>query len=290
MPIQSTRCTGRLCFSKERHGKMLLAALALLDLFLLLLLFAGCASESALLREDPGFTAASLRSGGLAVLGVVQVDEVTQARPPLIDALERVLAGSRHDIPLVRASAAQAALGDSATRLFLLGYQLRGDPDSVWLAKAAAAARASARYGVLARVEGNSVHFGTRFVPSSATTGEGEQSLRVTGRDVRVQVTVYDLATRGIVFRGKFAGSSDAAPNLRPPPADTLSPDSLLPAPRPNQRPSQTFRPGSAGFPTPGPSESPSDLGFPEAPSVARAAEEAFLNFARSLPGGPGPR
>lgn len=250
-------------------------------------LASGCATESKLLREDPGFSAESLRKGGLAVLGVVQVDEVVQARPPLIAALERVLTGARKDIPLVRADQVRAALPDPAMRLFLLGYQMRGDPDSLWLARAASAARPLARYGILARVEGTSIRYGTRNVPSSIATGEGGQDLRVTGRDVRVVATVYDLGTGAIVYRAKFIGGSDEAPNFRPPPADTLNPDSLPPM-QPQRGPSQTFRPGMT-YPTPGPSDSPYDLGYPEAPSVARAAESAFLILARSLPGGPAP-
>jgi len=250
----------------------------------------GCASESTLLREDPGFTAASLRSGGIVVLGAVQVDEVTQSRPPLIEALQRVLRGARKDVPLVTNDRVQAALGDSAMRLFLLGYQMRGDPDSVWLLRAADAAHTFARYGVLARIEGTSIRYGTREVPPIEASGEGGHSVRATGRDVQVQMTVYDLATRGIVYRAKFLGSSDAIPYWKPPPADTTNPDSIPPKQTWVQGPSQSIRPGTAGFPTPGPSDSPSDLGYPDAPPVARAAESAFLTFARSLPGGQPPQ
>jgi hypothetical protein len=295
-PIQSTRCTGRLCSAPLRLGKTLVLAVAralarersarwVLAALALAILASGCA-ESRLLREDPGFSAESLRKGGLAVLGVVQVDEVAQARPPLIAALERVLTGARKDIPLVRADQVRAALPDSAMRLFLLGYQMRGDPDSLWLARAASAVRPLARYGILARVEGTSVRYGTRNVPSSIATGEGGQDLRVTGRDVRVQASVYDLATGALVYRAKFFAGSDEAPNFRPVSADTLNPDSLPPLPP--RGPSQTFRPGMT-YPTPGPSDSPSDFGYPEAPSLARAAETAFLILARSLPGGPPP-
>jgi hypothetical protein len=256
------------------------AALALGCVLLL-----GCASESTLIREDPGFTAPALRSGGLAILGVVQVDEVPQARPPLVDALQRVLAGARRDIPVVPAARVQAALGDSVTRLFLLGYQLRGDPDSSWLARATESARPLARYGVLARVRETRVHYGTRDIPSSQATGMGEASVRITGRDVQAEVTVYDLATRAVVYRGKFLGSYDATPNFRPPPADTLNPDSVevgMRAPRQGQ----TFRQPTS-FAIPGPSDSPTEMGYPEPPPVAKAAESAFLELARALPGAP---
>ena len=246
----------------------------------------GCASESTLIREDPGFTAPALRSGGLAILGVVQVDEVPQARPPLVDALQRVLAGARRDIPVVPAVRVQAALGDSATRLFLLGYQLRGDPDSSWLARAAESARPLARYGVLARVRETRVRYGTRDIPSSQTTGTGETSVRITGRDVQAEVTVYDLATHAVVYRGKFLGTYDAAPNFRPPPADTLNPDSVEVGMRTPRHGGQTFRQPTS-FAIPGPSDSPTEMGYPEPPPVARAAESAFLELARALPGAP---
>lgn len=247
-------------------------------------LIAGCASESTLIHEDPGFTASSLTSGGLAVLGVVQVDEVPQARPPLVDAFQRVFAGARRDIPLVPAARVQAALGDSATRLLLLGYQLRGDPDSFWLARAAASARPLARYGVLARVRETRVRYGTRDIPNSQVTGMGESAVRVTGRDVQVEVTVFDLTTRASVYRGKFLGTYDAAPNFRPPPADTLNPDSVEVGMRARRQQTQTFRQPSS-FAIPGPSDSPTDMGYPDAPPVARSAEAAFLELARALPG-----
>lgn len=253
-----------------------------------LLALSGCASESTLIRQDPGFNAASLRSGGLAVLGVVQEDEVAQARPPLVDALQRVMAGARRDIPVVPAERVQAAMGDSLTRLFLLGYQLRGDPDDPQLARAADLARPLARYGLLARVREQRVRYGTREMPPSRVTGMGEGAVRVTGRDVQVEVTVYDLATRQQVYRGKFLGTYDAAPNFRPAPADTLNPDSVEVGLRTPRRATQTFQ-QPTGFAIPGPSDSPTDLGYPEAPPVARASEAAFLEFARALPGAPQP-
>lgn len=268
------------------HPRSGLTRAALLAVALGSLLALGCASESTLLRQDAGFTAASLKSGGLAVLGVVQVDEVAQARPPLVEALQRVLAGARRDIPVVPASRAQAALGDSTTRLLLLGYQLRGDPDSEWLARAAEAARPLARYGMLARVRETRVRYGTREIPSSEATGMGEGAVRITGRDVQVEVTVYDLSTRAAVYRVKLLGTYDAAPTYRPPPADTLNPDSLDVAMRLRPRGSQTYRPPTGSFAIPGPSDSPTDLGYPEPPPVARAAENAFLELARALPGG----
>src|SRR5712675_1111137 len=104
-PIQSTRFTARLCPALGAGKALVLAAAVVAAVA------SGCATESKLVREDPGFTAESLRKGGLAVLGVVQVDEVAQARPPLVAALERVFASARREVPLVRADRAQAAMG-----------------------------------------------------------------------------------------------------------------------------------------------------------------------------------
>jgi hypothetical protein len=250
----------------------------------LAVLVAGCAPEAKLLREDPGFTADALRQGGLVVLGVVQKDEIAQARKPLVDALEHVLAGARPDVPLTPHERLRASFPDSAMRLFLLGYQMRGDPDAPLLEQAADSARRYARYGILTRVEGTSVRYGTGVAPPTEASGEGVEGVRVTGRDVRVEATVYDLSSLQVVYRGKFIGSSDAAPSLRPPPRDTTDVDSLPPF-----RPQPTWVNPGTGAPsrTPGPSDNPADFGYPDAPPVARAAESAFLTLARSLPGSP---
>lgn len=244
---------------------------------------AGCAPESKLLREDPGFTADALRQGGLIVLGVVQKDEIAQARKPLVDALEHVLAGARPDVPLTPHERLRASFPDSAMRLFLLGYQMRGDPDAPLLEQAADSARRYARYGILTRVDATSVRYGTRSIPPTEGSGGEETGVRVTGRDVRVEATVYDLSSLQVVYSGKFLGSSETAPSLRPPPRDTTDVDSLPPVkPRP-----AWMDPRTGTFPTPGPSDSPAEFGFPDAPPVARAAESAFLTLVRSLPGSP---
>jgi hypothetical protein len=250
------------------------------------LMSAGCAAESQLLRADPEFTAKSLRRGGIAVLGVVQVEEVTQVRAPLIAASERVLRATRADVPLVAAERVQAAVADSAYRLFLLGYQMRGEPDSSWLALVAEATRGMARYGLLARVESAPVRYGTRVVASEVAGRQPESEVKVAGRDAHIAVQIYDLTTRRVVFSGKYVGGSDAAPILRPVPPDSA--DAYPPPLEPGAGPTTAGpAPGAPGIP--GPSDSPSALGFPEAPPVARAAEAAFLIFARSLPGGPPP-
>ncbi len=252
-------------------------------LVLALVFAAGCAPEAKLLREDPGFTADALRQGGLIVLGVVQKDEIAQARKPLVDGLERVLAGARPDVPLTPHERLRASFPDSAMRLFLLGYQMRGDPDAPLLEQAADSARRYARYGILTRVDATSIRYGTRSIPPTEGAGEGEVGVRVTGRDVRVEATVYDLSSLQVVYRGKFLGSSETAPSLRPPPRDTTDVDSL-----PSYKPRPTWiDPNTATSSTPGPGDNPADFGFPEAPPVARAAEGAFLTLARSLPGSP---
>ncbi|MGE5176249.1 MAG: hypothetical protein ACM3JJ_07710 [Hyphomicrobiales bacterium] len=245
----------------------------------LLAALAGCAAESQLLTEDPGFTAASLREGGLAVLGVVQVNEVAQVRPPLIAGLESVLHRTRPDLRIVPASRVEAALPDTAYRYFLLGYQMRGDPDSLWLAVAAKAARGMARYGVLARVETASVRYGMRYVDTGTADRRSGREIPVSGRDARIAVDVYDLNTRLPVFRGRFIGSSDEARNLAPRPE--ASEDSL-PVPR---RPAVEGDPGDGSRVHWGPPRTDEGIAYPDAPPVSRAAEAAFLSFVRALPG-----
>src|SRR5881396_1365516 len=120
---------------------------------------AGCAHVADVRETDSGFTAEVLRAGGLVDLGVVQVNEIPQVRPPLIGALERVLAATRSDIRLIPAARAQATFDDSTSRLLLLGYQMHGAPEAVWLARAADSLRGVARYGVLARVESDAIRY-----------------------------------------------------------------------------------------------------------------------------------
>src|SRR5262249_18059278 len=103
--------------STRVHWEIVLVTLASATFFLA----GGCAGPEQTRTVAPDFTAESLRSGGLAVLGVVQVDEVPQVRPPLIDALERVLGVTRHDLRIIPAAKTQAVMGDSTTRFLLLG-------------------------------------------------------------------------------------------------------------------------------------------------------------------------
>jgi hypothetical protein len=286
--MRRTRSTNGLCLAEGRGSKRSTPPRGRLALALLLsAAIAGCAAESELLHEDPGFTAATLRKDGLAVLGVVQVDEVAQVRPPLIAGLEQVLRSTRADVPLVPASRVAAALPDSAYRLLLLGYQMRGDPDSLWLAAAARAVRPMARYGVLARVESDAVRYGTRYVDETVPGQTSGREIPITGRDARITVDVYDLETRLPVFRGRFIGASDEARDFAPRRRDDA--DSLSAPRRPTLDTGPTSAPTFGPRPIPGPGENPADLGYPEAPPVSKAAEAAFVNFAQALPGGEAP-
>jgi len=229
----------------------------------------GCAGPEEMRTVSPEFTAESLRSGGLAVLGVVQVDEVPQVRPPLIDALERVLGVTRHDLRVVPAARAQAAMGDSTTKFLLLGYQMHGRPDPDWFERATDSLHATARYGVLARVESDALRYSAEnLLDAGPVGGQGQaEPVRVTGRDARVTVHVFDLTTRALVFTGTYSGSTRAAVQ------DTM--------PRPTPPPQQ-----NGGLVIQQSSQQPQQP-FPEAPPLARALEPAFLEFARELPGGP---
>src|SRR5512143_3309724 len=91
--------------------------------------WAGCASESKLLRSDPSFTAGALTHGGIAVVSIVKKEEVEQVRPPLIAALEAELARGRPDLRLIPADRVAAALGLPAYRHLLSAYQASGSLD-----------------------------------------------------------------------------------------------------------------------------------------------------------------
>jgi len=174
--------------------------------------FSGCAHVADIRVADAGFTAEALRAGGLVDLGVVQVNEIPQVRPPLIEALERVLAATRSDIRLIPAARAQATFDDSTSRLLLLGYQMHGAPEAVWLARAADSLRGVARYGVLARVESDAIRYSMRDSPPTDPIHQSRTGrILVTGRDTRVSVNVYDLATRGLVFGGTYRASAESA-------------------------------------------------------------------------------
>ncbi len=233
--------------------------------------WAGCAHVADVKQVDPGFTAEALRSGGLLIMGVVQVNEITQVRRPLMEALEEVLTTTRRDIPVVSAARAAAAVDDSTERLLLLSYQIHGVPGQPWLVRAANSLGGLARYGVLARVTRDKVRNSDRDAPPSVQSKSGK--ILVTGRDADVSVDIYDLRTRARVFGGTYVGSAESAEE-----------DSF--------NVSQPPPPAAGGGVTIGATPqgaSPITLGYPDPPPLARAAGAAFLEFARSLPGGPPP-
>lgn len=231
----------------------------------------GCAHVADVREEGRGLTADSLRAGGLVDLGVVQVNEIPQVRPPLIEALERVLTATRKDIRLIPAARAQATFDDSTSRMLLLGYQMHGSPEAVWLARAADSLHGVARYGVLARVESDVTRNSVRDAPSDPSLQSRGGRILVSGRDTRVSVNVYDMGTRALVFEGTYRASAESAS------VDT-SRLSMYPE-----------RSRAQGGILVTPQTPPSQQGYPEPPPLARAAEAAFLEFARSLPGGPPP-
>ncbi|TMQ64549.1 MAG: hypothetical protein E6K79_07515 [Candidatus Eisenbacteria bacterium] len=275
-PISSARSIAGSCRSGTpgRKGVAGLLNPALLPAAVagLLASFAGCAHVADVRDENPGFTAEALRAGGLVDLGVVQVNEVPQVRPPLIEALERVLAATRSDIRLIPAVRAQATFDDSTSRLLLLGYQMHGAPDPVWLARAADSLRGVARYGVLARIESDVTRSSVRDAPPNNPSLQSPSGrILISGRDARVSVRVYELATRAPVFDGTYRASAESA-----------SVDSS----RLSAYPGRSREQGGIIVTPQTPS---SQQGYPEPPPLARAVEAAFLEFARSLPGGPRP-
>src|SRR5262245_43039772 len=82
-----------------------------------------------LLSADPAFTGGALRDGGIAVLGVTKIEEVSQIRKPLTAALEGALQRERADVPLVTAARAESALGERPLRVLLNDYQEAGRLD-----------------------------------------------------------------------------------------------------------------------------------------------------------------
>jgi len=223
-------------------------------------------------EADPGFTVEDLRTGGLVDLGVVQVNEIAQVRVPLIEAFERVLAATRSDIRLVPAARAQATFDDSTSRLLFLSYQMHGAPDAVWLARAADSLRGVARYGVLARVESDVIRRSARDAPPNDPTLKSRTGrILVSGRDTQVSVHVYDMATRALVSGGTYRASAESAS------VDTT------------QFNVWQGRSGEQAGIIVAPQTPAYELGYGDPPPLARAVEGAFLEFARSLPGGPPP-
>ena len=208
----------------------------------------------------PSLSADALRSEKIAIVSVVQADEVPEVRPPLIAALERVLRSTRPDLTIVPAARVAAALDDSTQRFLTLGYQMHGAADPAWLGRAKPELRPMARYALLARVHAVKVRRSDRVDVAPQTAG---QELQVTGRDVRVGVSLYDLETLKLVFGGEYWGSKEDVIGERD--APVAEPEDSL---------------GVVGV-----NDTTSYGVYKKAAPVAQAAEPAFLEFARSLPG-----
>ena len=233
---------------------------------LALVLLAGCSYMSDVRSKDDAFTADALRSGKLAIVSVVQVDELASVRPPYIDALGRVLHATRPDLTVVPQPRVTAALDDSTERFLLLGYQMHGSADPVWIKRAAASLRPLARYGVLARLDDTAVRRVDRVDPTvnpdqRSPTGQ----VRVTGQDAHVSVHVYDLETSNLVFSGAYWGSSEVALSEGEdmPPRESETDDTDVSTP---------YDSTVAGL-------------YLKTPPLVRSLESAFVEFARSLPG-----
>ena len=237
---------------------------------------AGCAAESKLLRVDSAFTADALAQGGLAVAGVVQKDEVAQVRPPLIAALEAALAEERPDIPSLPAARVDEALGPDAWRRHLNAFQARGTLDSAATGALARAIGNRARFAVVARVLRDALRNSDREnVARDTTRFDVPRYVLVTGRDTRVDVQVYDLVSRALVYRAEHEGWSETARLARAP----IRPDVTAP------RGGVTVGMGPRAGPAPGmPDSLREEWGYPAPPPLAEAAEMAFRAFARGLP------
>jgi hypothetical protein len=146
-----------------------------------------------------------LRQGGLAILGVVQVGEVDQVRPPLVAALDSVLAAERPEIPRFTQRRVRAAVDDSTARFLLLGYQLHGHVEDAWLARAADSLHDMARFGILARVRSTRVRHNDRNVPIAPGSKE-TRTVHATQLEAHVTVHIYDLRARTLRVSGEFLG------------------------------------------------------------------------------------
>ncbi len=232
-----------------------------------LTLHAGCASESDILRSDPGLRASDLHDGKIAVLGVVKYQEPDQIRPPLIAMLQRTLAEERRDIPLVPADSVRDALGAERYRKTLLEYEYQGSLDEAALRDLAGSLR-GVRFLVMARVDKDRTRYSTRG-RADADTGSmrPDFAMGVTGRDARVTVHLYDLVRGTLVFAARYMGSSEES--------------------RPVRVPASGSPAGSGVRVDVGAATSPENEGYPGAPELALALEGPFRAFARALPGAP---
>ncbi len=216
-----------------------------------------------MLRSDAQLTADSLRGGGLAVVGVVEKEEVEQVRPPLVAKLESVLRQERPDLTLLPADQVREAVGLPAYRKLLNVYEVGGSIDTAAARSIGEALHGAARYGVLARVVSNVTRTSRReFQPVDSAGYRLLTGRLVTGRDARVSIQIYDLSTGAPVYDAQFVGSSEASQygSFR----------------------SSDANAGATSVMGRGPG--PEEARFPDAPDLASALEEAYRNFARTLP------
>jgi hypothetical protein len=225
-------------------------------------LLAGCAAERSVLVADEELTAATLRDGGVALVGVTMVDEVEQIRPPLVAALERAMTETRPDLALRPAATVTESLGTAESRRVLSGYQREAAVDAPTLEALSATLSSTARFALFARVDKSTVHLPPAPRPSDYDYGPP----RFTGsirRDARVRLTLYDLARRRVAWEAVYSSSSENS-----------LPDSLA---RRRDRPRIIGTRGSDDA-------FPETTFTPETPSLAEAAMEAFRSFAADLP------
>jgi hypothetical protein len=210
----------------------------------------------------------SLRAGGIAVLGAVQVNEVVTAWRPFILALDSVLAARWQGVPLRHFVQVRAALGDSTTRMLLLGYQIHGRAEPLWLDRAADRLQDSVRYGVLARVRRYWVHEEEREA-GRVDASYRDVKIRATLLESDVSFHLYDLGDRRLLFSGNFQGFAERAM-----PADSLPPRERPPIRTWSTPQDRALEPMTAAV-----------GGFPEPPPLDRSVADAIAVFADSLVG-----
>ena len=232
-----------------------------------ILALAGCSAESELTRVDPGLTAADLRQGKVAVLGVVKFQEPDQIRPPLIAMMEKTWREERQDVPLVSADSVRSRLSAERDRKLLLAYEYQGKLDHDALAEISDSLRGVARYVMMGRVEKDRTRNSTRGLDSArdtTLTSRVEYTVGITGRDAQVAVQIYDLQKRTLVMAARFQGSSES--------------EHPMVAPMPVGRRRDVTVDIQGKVP-------PEEQGYPGAPELALALEQPFRDFARMLPG-----
>jgi hypothetical protein len=238
---------------------------------------AGCAAESKLFRSDPSFTAAALSAGGVAVVSVVKKEEVEQVRPPLIAALEEVLRSARPDLRLISAGRVADDMGLGTYRRILRDYQASGSLDSAGVRTLARAVDGEARYAIVARVTSDALRRSERGIsPQDSSRYRFFRVLLVTGRDARVDVHVYDLAKRAVVYYAQYAGSAE---DSRPARYGLEGGGAAAGG-------GVTVGLGSRDAVPPGVPDSLAEQWgrYPPAPTLAGALTEAFRAFAADLP------